>query len=470
MTNTDKVKDAQSFISNMTLLLEDPRFNALSRFNQNRVWFDLLSLKEIHYCTILEWLFSPHEGHGLGSFFLKRFLLAATSAAATDLSSNSSGQTHIQSGLTIGQVHTVSLDQAVVGREIKTSLPDDEEGRIDLLILEPQSETVIVIERKDGSTVTHDQLRRYRSWVEKKFRGYRMLFVLSDSWQHSYTPESTDNWIQVDDSWLIDALKEALIPGRLPVSVHERLEDLLYHFDADGEYRDPFHHGIEKELQAFAFKHRNVLQRLQTNKFSRINARTALSEWISVVDQSSSDCVKQAVILANRHHTLLQGLIAIQCLEVIKDALEQKIVDIDLKFELFTNTMHIGTSPMQALVNQKIVQCWPVTLKLFLPNKGNDDSLSESKDYQTPTVEILMDLRAFGDSQYEKGKGLAISEGLEIRRRWASRTTEITHAELSDTASMANLIEEVKRMNKISLDWDPDSCGLNTQNTGSTGS
>jgi len=116
---------AQLFISSMTPLLADSRFNALSRYNENRVWLDLLNLKEIHYCTILEWLLSPQEGHGLGSFFLKRFLLAAASPASIEPHSHSSGQANTQTGLTIDQIHTLSLEQAIIGREISTPIVDE---------------------------------------------------------------------------------------------------------------------------------------------------------------------------------------------------------------------------------------------------------------------------------------------------------------------------------------------------------
>lgn len=324
--------------------------------------------------------------------------------------------------------------------------------------MEPQSEVVIVIERKDGASLAHNQLTDYRNWTEKKFRGYRQLFVLSDSWQQNHPQSAIDNWIQLDDSWLVDALKEALIPGRLPVSVHERLEDLLYHFDTEGEYRDPFHRGIENELRAFALEHRGVIQQLKANDFSRVNARSALSEWISVADHSPSDCVKQAFVLASRYSTLLQSLMAVQSLEVIKDELDSICADLDLVFELYTDRMLIGTRAMQALCDESVVECWPVTLKLFLPKKRDENRQTELQDNpaeQTSTIEILMDMRAFGKDRYEDAKEIANTYELQARQRWASQTTYITHDDLIRD-KWAMLIGKVKMMVDISYDWKPE--------------
>ena len=52
--------------------------NLLSEFNI----FETLNLKyaEIRHSNVLAWLLSPHENHGLGSYFIKQFLKFIVSA------------------------------------------------------------------------------------------------------------------------------------------------------------------------------------------------------------------------------------------------------------------------------------------------------------------------------------------------------------------------------------------------------
>jgi len=449
-----KEREARSFLSDMTLLLSANNFSSLARFSQNRVWFDCLHLNELHYCTILEWLLSPAEGHGLGSFFLRRLLLAAASEAPNLSSLKDEKQADAPNVLTADQIHTLSLDQAITGRETQISKASEEKGRIDLLIVEPQSRVVVVIERKDGATLSNNQLQKYQNWVEKNFEEYRKLFILSDSRQRNHQSEAFNTWIQLDDAWLVAALKEALLPGRLPFSVQEHLEDLLYHFDTDGEYRDPFHRGIESELKEFALEHSEVIKSLSNNTFSTIDSRSALSKWLVEADKSSSYQMRQAVVLAQRHHTLLQNLMAVQSLEAVRDILVNKCSNQNLQFELFANRMNIGTQEMQDLVDKNVVKCWPITLKLFLPNEPrNQLSDAPETSHITPTLEILMDMQSFGDDRYEEAKSLAEKHGLHARRRWASLTEKFAHKDLISPYQIDKLKARITQMVEIADCW-----------------
>lgn len=84
------------------------------------------------------------------------------------------------------------------------------------------------------------------------------LFILSDGHGFEHDLDSAINWVKLDDSWLVKAIREALISGRLAKGMRQRLEGLLYHFEVNNPYREPFYHGIETELDELAFRYQNI--------------------------------------------------------------------------------------------------------------------------------------------------------------------------------------------------------------------
>ncbi len=94
--------------------------------------------------------------------------------------------------------------------------------RIDILLADASTKTIIVIERKDGSVAHTGQLADYYDWVNDHYSDWNKVFVLSDSHDKQHGVNSHDSSIQLDDSWLAIALVELMNKNILSVRLeHE---------------------------------------------------------------------------------------------------------------------------------------------------------------------------------------------------------------------------------------------------------
>lgn len=444
---TISTSQAEAFLQNVQPLLSAPEFPRLARYNQERNWFAYLNLQEGHYCSILQWLLTPQEGHGLDDFFLKRLLAEANMTALADpasaMTKRFSKRLQDKLWLSIDELHTYPLHSAMVEREVPTS----DGKRIDLLVVDPFMRVVVVIERKDGSDVRSNPLDHYQEWVQEAYSGYYHLFILSDSHGRNHQLDNATDWIQLDDSWLVAALKEALIPGRLPADMHQRLEDLLYYFDTEVTYRDPFFTGIEKELNQFALDYRADIKQLRENPIAHLDSRSIVTHHLPNLDVSDKDTCFRALLLACRYQSVLSDLLARDSLNGLSDELIKQCPGIALEFETYDEALHIGTRGMQAAWEADKIPDWPVYVSLVIPHQpgytpeeGQDD-----KKLSQPTLTLTLDLLALGEDQQDQVRSLAKAHGLTAKRRWAYKRQELASEDtaLKDTGRLIPWIQEM---------------------------
>ncbi|TDX26781.1 PD-(D/E)XK nuclease superfamily protein [Modicisalibacter xianhensis] len=430
--------DADHFIEDMQRLISKPEFQSLSRYNQERNWLSYLHLKESHYCSILEWLLAPDEGHGLGDFFLKRMLAAANRTALADKDSDIclSITSRLESGTWLGidELFTHSLSASLVSREI---VSNEDAKRIDLLVVDPILQVVVAIERKDGSAVHTGQLQSYQHWVESNYPDYYQLFILSDSRGLNHCLPPSSPWIHLDDTWLIEALKETLIPGRLPDELNQRFEDLLYLFDEYGEYREPFYRGIEQELNQFALENRDILQRLRANSISNIETRAFMTRLLPNLDKGGETTMRRALLLSCRYHTLLGDLLTRDSLTGLSEKINELYREAALEFEIYDETLRIGTKGMQAAWEAGKIEDWPVWVTLHTPHQDCRATTQEmaSEGSQLPTLTLNLDMKATAGMDKDKAKQLAIKHGLSLKPRWTYKRVELP----SDSDAFNNL-------------------------------
>jgi hypothetical protein len=440
-------QQAAAFIKGMQQLLATPEFPRLARYNQERSWLGYLPLKEKHYCSLLEWLLSPGEGHGLGDFFLKQLLTEANTTALANTSSplakRFSKRLKDELWFELDELFTSSLQSALVAQEV----PISEDRRIDLLVVDPVLYVVVAIERKDGSRVHSDQLRHYQHWVESYYPDYYQLFILSDSHEFEHDLEGAIDWIQLDDSWLVNALKEALIPGRLPENMHQRFEDLLYHFDGEGPYREPFYLGIEKELDQFALRYRDIIQRLRHNPITKLSYTAILTKHLPSAEVNEESEVRRALLLACRYPSLLGDLLTLASLKGLSNQLVQQHPGVTLAFETYDEALHIGTQGMQAVWEAGEISDWPVYVSLIMPHQPSS-TVDEAADDLMPSLPVLsltLDLLAMGEDQQDQAREIAKKYGLSPKRRWAIKRLELLSedAALNDPGRLGPWIKEM---------------------------
>lgn len=245
--------DITKFLEIMDRWLRQPLFQNLSRIRHERNWANIMSLKENNYSDILQWLFSTDGGHGLGDYFLKKFIFAVMELASENILNSWKSSTEID---------LLKLNSVVV-REVENK--GNERGFIDILIIDFYNKIVVAIERKDGSTLKKRQLSKYYQWIDEKYisNGYKCLCVVSDSNERVKSVE--EQWVLINDDWLQDALNFIIGKDLCPPRIEQQLSDLANLFDWREE-RDKYFIGVADEISNFVRLNTKEVQALRVLK------------------------------------------------------------------------------------------------------------------------------------------------------------------------------------------------------------
>lgn len=135
-------------------LLIDSDFEKLELMRNQPNIFEILGVShfEIRHSHFLAWLFDPKGNHGIGDYFLKRFLLDIVKDDRADFN--------------VLQIHDLLQNNIIIHRE---------KFNIDILI--EFDKTIIVIENKIHASEGGDQLQRYKNSVLKHYPNKKPVFV-----------------------------------------------------------------------------------------------------------------------------------------------------------------------------------------------------------------------------------------------------------------------------------------------------
>jgi len=117
---------------------------------------------EIRHSNILAWLLNPKENHGLRDYFLRKMM---EHLILIDENSNNPQYE------TVGENLNHSLMDSHVYREVKT----DKNRYIDLLIVNQQLKSILLIENKFYSTESKNQLDDYFNYIHQTFEGFTII-------------------------------------------------------------------------------------------------------------------------------------------------------------------------------------------------------------------------------------------------------------------------------------------------------
>jgi hypothetical protein len=142
-------------------LVDNPELEQLEDMLQEFNIFEVLGIekREVRHSAFLAWLLDSNGTHGLGDYFLRRFLWRVTTYA----------RTHEIAAITAFDVDRWKLRDVTVATE---------RHRIDILLTSQEDEFVCAIENKVSSGEHGNQLERYRHVVERQYQGLTPLFVL----------------------------------------------------------------------------------------------------------------------------------------------------------------------------------------------------------------------------------------------------------------------------------------------------
>lgn len=191
------------FVNNADL---DAIRSHLSRFNPIKTMG--MERMEIRHSSILGWLLSPQETHGLGDSFLKAFL--AQALRGHDSASRPSAL----------EVSQADMMDAEVRREWR---------HIDLLVLSPRNGWVFIIENKFDSGQHSDQLKRYMDVVNtslmdgESYTARRGIFLTL--WEED---PADDRYAPIEYATICELLEQVALSGRTPLS--PEVETFLRHY------------------------------------------------------------------------------------------------------------------------------------------------------------------------------------------------------------------------------------------------
>jgi len=144
-------------------LLIDPNFERLELLRNQPNIFEILGVShyEIRHSHFLAWIFNPNGNHGIGDYFLKRFLIQIIQDSRVNLMEFSQFKK-----LDVLSTHQLLQENLIIHRE---------KHNIDILI--EFDSTIIVIENKIHSGEGDDQLQRYKDIVVKNYSNKKPIFV-----------------------------------------------------------------------------------------------------------------------------------------------------------------------------------------------------------------------------------------------------------------------------------------------------
>jgi hypothetical protein len=145
-----------------------------------------LPRNEVRHSRFLSWLLRPNETHGLGQYFLRIFLKRVSIDAQN------------KTAPTVFDIDSADFDDAEVFIE---------KEHIDVLIVSPNNRIVVAIENKVDSGEHSDQLKRYRTIIERDYASYKHLFVF-------LTVEgdipSDENYVRISYSEIVELIDQLI--------------------------------------------------------------------------------------------------------------------------------------------------------------------------------------------------------------------------------------------------------------------
>lgn len=191
---------------------------------------DLLTPRENQHSDLMEWCFNAREGHGQGDAILKDFLLAlyrsASESEAGDRLSGRGLSRDFVRAWPPTRVMASSFSTAFCYREYPLPKGPGEKNakRLDMLVIDPDNQFIVVIENKAGAKFGEGQLEGYLEGMQKTllskraFSNFHVAFVAMDR-DAAIGDDAGDGngngidgrWVRLNYEWLRPAAQRAQV-------------------------------------------------------------------------------------------------------------------------------------------------------------------------------------------------------------------------------------------------------------------
>lgn len=354
MNKKQQNQQAQNFINALTRMQLNPAFNTVNQLAVSRNGLDYVPLTETQKCSMLEWLLSPNEGHGLGDYFIKQLLQAVYQKLHQDAEEDPDRLQQRIDQLGIWNTYdalNASFSGAFVTCEVPLSGSKNSQkraDRVDLVIFDYTQDTLIVIERKDGAPLSEGQLAKYYQHFENLYGTTDQItryYLLLDSYEQDYSKsipaETLDNWIQLGDDWIKAAIDPLLERDLLAPDLAEQLRYIRdYAFSYWEETSEPYYKQQDKIFLSFLHQHQSDLDQLNTasiklneteHKITELRDNQLFNQVLPLAADTAgaklTELQRQAVDLYMRHIQLIRMLNEYEVMQVLQEAVRGKFED-----------------------------------------------------------------------------------------------------------------------------------------------
>ena len=352
-------------LQQVTQLITDKDFQALTRRCVATSLFECISFDENKKSDTIAWLINPKEGHQQSDYFL-RALVNFVFNQATDI--------QLEKMPSVVSMLQTNLSNAFVIREMAIGV-NNTKKYIDLFLVDPVQQLVIVIERKDGSVAKNNQLLNYANWVEEHYKGWQQIFVLSDSYSKSHGEQYDSRYVQIDDTWLTDALLDLISREGISRYLKHQFRDIHdYIFGQWHEEHDSYYQDFNKILNRVANSHSDTLRKIENYSLSVQEKTfylldTTPKTYFAEVLPNSSHCDQEALVLMA---LVLQYNGVFEQLHGLNEfhEFETQLLSLNNQLSVEIYAEHISFTP-QKYTND---ESWPIAFELSRNTNEQDDT------------------------------------------------------------------------------------------------
>lgn len=414
-------------------LVLDPDFIALNRKVISTDLLDLFSLKEAEHAQVMAWLLDPSEGHMQRDFFLK-YLISAVYQKADEQ--------QLQELPSASTMSLTSFCNMKVLQEV--TITKSKTRRVDILLADASTETIIVIERKDGSIAHSGQLADYHDWVKEHYSGWKKVFILSDSYDKQHGENSHGSYVQLDDSWLANALVELMNKNTLSVRLENQFKVIHNYFF--GEWKEEehcFYQNRESLIKGLAKSHHQAIRFLENNtvlingKEFPLISLTPEQYFIKILPNQTEYTAEELSLYCyiQSFHDVFDTLHGYNEFDSLADEIKELFPELYVepsakKLILTLNTLNTDD------------EYWPCYFKVTL----NEDDESNVHSYE---ISVSAHKRCCEDLQYI-ASGFAMEYGFMVRGNWQYKNVILEERALELSLDKnSELYVELNKFNRI---------------------
>ncbi len=206
-----------------------------------------LSKSEEVHSNVLAWLLNPRESHLLGDYYLRNFL--------TQTGENAEG---------IGIAADLSATE--VQREW-FNVVEGQEGYLDILLLNHETQFFCAIENKIFSYEHSEQLTRYRKALERDYPDFTKRYVfLSPNGVRPYLEEEQKSWIPTNYATVLNLVDQAIESSANSVREDVRAFLKQYSTTLRRKIVPDSNTNIQQLAREIYLKNRDVIELIYQNK------------------------------------------------------------------------------------------------------------------------------------------------------------------------------------------------------------